>query len=236
MRTRFEFLSKTGCLLCDELHNTAPLSVRAGLSGHPYDNFLIESTNFVFLPDISPLLPGHCLMVPRDHFPSFAAIPKHQVAELRDFTDMCVAFISRLHSPPLLFEHGSGPFEPRSGACVHHAHTHFLPLSAPVETWMGQYGRVLRTDGTALCELPRPFGDYLSYQDQAGRSYLVSKLDRRPPCQFLRRKIAEHRGLPDWDWEYGIAQNLILNRATARGEPANYPTAGCLTCAQEEST
>lgn len=186
---------------------------------HPRENFLLESQNFVLLPDISPLVPGHCLIVPKEHFTSFARIPTHWAAELRDFTEQCAALISHLYSPPLLFEHGSGPSEPRSGACVHHAHTHFLPLTAPVERWMSEFGRVLRTDGTTLCELPHHLEDYLAYQDQLGQSYLVVHLNRRPPCQFIRRRIAEHRTLPNWDWEFGIAQGLTPNRSTTGGEP-----------------
>jgi diadenosine tetraphosphate (Ap4A) HIT family hydrolase len=168
---RSEFFSVSGCLLCDEFHHTAPLSVKLGLCSVPRANLLLESENFVLLPDISPLVPGHSLLVPREHYPSFAQIPGSRIQELRNFKDECVAFISEHHAEPLLFEHGSGPLEPRSGACIHHAHIHLLPLVAPVQQWMREFGEVREIGHALQYELTERLrlGDYLAYQDQSGR-------------------------------------------------------------------
>lgn len=206
----FEFLSAGGCLLCDELENNSPLSVRIGLCAHPKTNILLESDLFVLLPDISPLVRGHCLLVPKEHHSSFARLPPYHVNELRRFTQDCIAFVSRHFSAPLLFEHGSGSLEPRSGACIHHAHMHLLPLTASVDQWIKRFGSVQELGGTAQYELSERFtlDDYLFYQDQLGNSFLVAHLEERPPCQFIRRRIAEHFNLTDWHWENAFISKL----------------------------
>jgi hypothetical protein len=110
----------------------------------------------------------------------------------------------------LLFEHGSGPLAPRSGACVHHAHIHVLPLTAPVDRWMGEIGPVRQVGRLSPYELPDrlTFTDYLAYQDQDDLTFLVVEIRTRPPCQFIRRRLAEHLSLGDWRWESAFARGL----------------------------
>jgi diadenosine tetraphosphate (Ap4A) HIT family hydrolase len=208
--TSFEFLSASGCLLCDELEGNSPLSVRIGLWAYPKTNVLLDSDLFVLISDISPLVRGHCLLIPKEHYSSLATLPEAHIEKLKHFTKECIGLVSEQFCAPFLFEHGSGVFEPRSGACIHHAHMHFFPLTAPVDQWMTEFGEVQdlgRVGQYELCERLR-LGDYLAYQDQRGNSYLVAHLKKRPPCQFIRRRIAEHFNLAEWDWESAFIRKL----------------------------
>ena len=208
----FDFLSTSGCLLCDELQGDSPLSTRIGLSANVKSNILLESELFVLIADISPLVQGHSLLIPKEHYPSFARLPNAYVEELRHFRRDCIAFISRQFCTPFLFEHGSGFLEPKSGACIHHAHLHVLPLAAPVEKWIREFGEVQQLGEIMPHELSErlTLKDYLAYQDQWGTSYLVAELESRPPCQFIRRRIAEHLNLDDWHWETTFIKKLPL--------------------------
>ena len=216
---RFEFLSAGGCLLCDEIQNNAPLSVRTGLCTHPGQNILLESDRFLFLHDISPLVPGHCLLIPKRHHRSFGRLPPDHFDELRHFRKKCTALVARESCAPLLFEHGSGSGEMQSGACVHHAHIHFLPIRAPVQRWMAEAGEVELTRTPRQFDSPERFGlrDYLAYEDEHGRSFVVTRLTKRLPCQFIRRRVAAHLGLTDWNWEtrcIGHLAQTTLDRPT----------------------
>ena len=203
MSNRIDFLSTGGCLLCDEIQNNTPLSVRIGICSNPRHNVLLESDNFLFLPDISPIISGHCLLIPKKHYRSFACLPKESFTELQYFREECAALTTREFCAPVLFEHGSGSCEMRSGACVDHAHIHFLPMRAPVQGWMAKVGEVEKTSLLMQFDSPDRFGkgDYLAFEDELGISFVVTRFKSRLPCQFIRRRVAEHFGLPEWNWE-----------------------------------
>ena len=217
----FNSSSPSGCLLCDEVQNRSPLSVRARLCDDPRANFLLESRSLLLLPDISPLVPGHSLLITKEHFASFAQAPEDCGEELRTFKVECAALVASKYSAPLLFEHGSASSRPRSGACVHHAHIHFLPLVAPVESWISEFGEVRRVDRPSRWADGAGARDYLAYEDQQGRSFLVSELESVPPCQFLRRRIAEHLLLREWQWELMLLRRMESAANAERRPPAD---------------
>jgi ATP adenylyltransferase len=211
--TTFEFLSISGCLLCDELEGNSPLSSRVGVRARA----LIESELFLLLPDISPLIPGHCLLLPKQHYSSLATLPQDHIDQLPAFLQKCISLVCRQSAAPLLFEHGSGELAPKGGACIHHAHLHLLPLTAPVVQWMKPFGTVQHLGKKAHYDSPERsrLTDYLAYQDQRGDWFLVSELEQRPPCQFIRRRIAQELSLPEWHWESTFISKLALT-TTAR--------------------
>jgi diadenosine tetraphosphate (Ap4A) HIT family hydrolase len=191
-----------GCVLCAELQDDFPLSVQLGICDNAGDNVLLESDGFALIRDISPLIPGHCLLVTKYHYSSFAQVPTTNTKELNAFKQDCVEFVSREYSPPLLFEHGSGAQPPQSGACIHHAHLHILPVQAPVEGWMREFGDVRQIESILASRTNSCCNrDYLAYEDCEGRAFLVDELEEPPPCQFIRRRLAGHLGLEWWHWK-----------------------------------
>jgi diadenosine tetraphosphate (Ap4A) HIT family hydrolase len=209
-------LSESGCLLCDEVSNRSPLSVRLGRCTHPRENFLLESEHFLLLSDLSPLVPGHCLLITRAHYPSFGCVPREITRELATFRANCLRLVEASYGRPLQFEHGSTSLAMQSGACVHHAHVHLLPVCVPVERWLSEYGETHHLSGTPASpwpDLPRDQA-YLAYANQDGGGLLVTRLDFQPPCQFIRRQVASHLCLPNWNWKVSLTQST-QSRPTA---------------------
>ncbi len=211
----FDFLSRSGCILCDELNNNSALSVAAGLCANSTQNFVLETDNFVLLPDISPIVPGHSLLITRRHFSSFARVPQSYVDELRHFIRRCRALSLAHHSDLVLFEHGSSDSEMRSGACIHHAHIHLLPVAVPALDWMREHGRVRKLGDEMQFEFDDrdSLTDYLAFRDGSDQTYILSEFDRRPPCQFIRRRIAEHLDLGEWHWDLNLLRRISLHQA-----------------------
>jgi diadenosine tetraphosphate (Ap4A) HIT family hydrolase len=130
----------------------------------------LESQSFVFLRDISPIVPGHSLLIPKRHLSNFGQLAQKEREEFVAFKKDCVAFITRRFAAPMLFEHGSRNGEISHGACVAHAHIHLIPVQAPVCTWIMEAGNaekysiVFPSDAlTAAAE-----DGYLAHEDQSG--------------------------------------------------------------------
>ena len=163
----------------------------------------MTTDSFVLMRDISPLVPGHCLLVSRRHCSSFARLNDREIEEFQIFKHRCVEYVKYHFSAPLLFEHGASGDETRSGACVVHAHIHFLPVCAPMEDWLSDIGPVRHFE--SVFPLPPAIRDgvedYLACEDQAGHGSLVTLFDRDVPCQFVRRRVADLLKLPEWNWK-----------------------------------
>ncbi|MDP1818027.1 MAG: hypothetical protein Q8K92_26480, partial [Leadbetterella sp.] len=55
------------CFLCDEVNSQKPLSYYLEIYQDPKDKVLFESPHFIVMPDISPIVPGHALLFPKNH-------------------------------------------------------------------------------------------------------------------------------------------------------------------------
>ena len=197
----FDAISFSGCLLCDEVRGEYPLSLRLGLYATAADKVIMETEHFLLLPDISPIVPGHSLLISKDHFPCFTQLPNSMLEEFRDARDKAVSRIAATYGEPLLFEHGSSSDTRRSGVCVQHAHIHLLPVRAPVEDWLEKFGELVPFDlftADSRQNLPE---DYLWYRNQLGSEYLVSNFYESIPCQFIRRALAQHLAISNWNWK-----------------------------------
>jgi diadenosine tetraphosphate (Ap4A) HIT family hydrolase len=198
----FDPVSASGCMLCDEVRHENPLSVRLGHARAPGDLIILETANFLLLPDISPIVPGHSLLITKEHISCFAQLPRRLLSECLDLKASATKRISDAYGAPMCFEHGSSGSKPRSGVCVQHAHIHFIPVEAPVESWLDELGDVDRNDlfpprGTED-EVPL---DYLWYQNRSGATHFLSSSPEPIPCQFLRGALARHFGLPNRNWK-----------------------------------
>src|SRR5262249_39763474 len=147
----------------------------------------------------------HCLLISKRHHPSFACVPDAYEVELSAFRARCLEVVSSMHGVPLQFEHGSTPSGQWGGACVHHAHIHLVPVRAPVERWLAEYGDVQQL--SAPFSGPTEGGAYLAYIDQNRRGFVVQRLDTPPPCQFIRRRLADHLHLSHWNWKASLLES-----------------------------
>ncbi len=195
-----------GCLLCDEVKNTSPLSVQLGRCVEPRMAFLLESEHFALLPDLFPLMAGHCLMISKPHFVNMACRDAVIEREFRDFWHTSYDFISKKYGAPLAFEHGSTNEALGGGSCVFHAHIHLIPARAPVEDALRVFGRIETFPMTKTWITSSEVGinDYLAYHSQDGSKGFVAPLIKAPPCQFIRRFIAHYIGFAHWNWKAAL--------------------------------
>jgi diadenosine tetraphosphate (Ap4A) HIT family hydrolase len=190
------------CLLCDEMTSQRSLSCRLSLYGSDSEKILVQSEHFALIPDISPLLAGHSLLMTRVHISSFSELPPSWMKEFAAVRLKAISHVARTVESPFLFEHGSAGAVVRSGVCIQHAHIHLIPSRAPVRDWMEELGEVEEIR-CAFQQLPSfvRMPDYLCYEDQDGHGYLLQSFDIPIPCQFIRRQLARYSSLPSWNWK-----------------------------------
>jgi diadenosine tetraphosphate (Ap4A) HIT family hydrolase len=202
--------SRTNCLLCEEMVSGSGLSSRLGLYRTDAEKILIESRHFALIPDINPLVPGHSLLITKKHLNSFAQLPNSWLCEFTEIQRAGTSYVEQMFGSPMQFEHGSKSDSARSGVCIQHAHIHLIPATAPVEQWMEEYGDLDEIDVIfpQLASLVTS-QDYLCYQNQDGRGYLLHTLELPVPCQFIRRQLAMYLSLPAWNWKGVLGMNRL---------------------------
>lgn len=114
------------CPFCLELATGGlPSSLRT--YSHIPNRIIQASEHFVVFPTISPLIPGHLLIIPRYHVSSLLQIRPDHVAEFLDLLATVLARTEQIYSPPIFFEHGIGK-DCIGGCGINHAHLHILPV------------------------------------------------------------------------------------------------------------
>jgi diadenosine tetraphosphate (Ap4A) HIT family hydrolase len=88
------------------------------------DIILTETEHFIVLADNAPLVEGHLLIVPREHYACFGAIPATLDDELLTLKRRVARFCVAVYRRPIFFEHGV------FGQTVYHAHLHTVPIGA----------------------------------------------------------------------------------------------------------
>jgi diadenosine tetraphosphate (Ap4A) HIT family hydrolase len=83
---------------------------------------LSTSDHFYLLADNAPLVDGHALIIPRNHYACFGALPAAWDGELLAFKERVARFERERYRPAIFFEHGV------FGQTVYHAHLHAVPL------------------------------------------------------------------------------------------------------------
>lgn len=96
-----------------------PFCKRAELNG-----VLDETEHFFLLADHAPLLEGHLLIVPREHYACYGAVPEELETELLALKSRVRQFQRATYREPFFFEHGV------FRQTVYHAHLHALPFGS----------------------------------------------------------------------------------------------------------
>lgn len=98
---------------------TCPFCDQAGLDG-----VLDETEHFFLLADHAPLIEGHLLIVPRDHYACYGAVPEVLETELLALKSRVRRFQRAVYREPVFFEHGV------FRQTVYHAHLHAMPFGS----------------------------------------------------------------------------------------------------------
>jgi bis(5'-adenosyl)-triphosphatase len=85
----------------------------------------LESGNFLAVYNIAPVLPGHSLIIPRDHITSFIALNQQQRTEFLETTTRAVRILLKaFHTDAFDL---SVQEKPEAGQTIEHLHLHIVP-------------------------------------------------------------------------------------------------------------
>ncbi|MEV3926395.1 HIT family protein [Actinomadura coerulea] len=184
------------CVLCPPLRFR--FNAMAGLPGEA--GVIAGDRDFFLIPDVAPLAEGHLLLVTREHHHCAGDFSGPMWERALGWRDRVARLYREAYGSGglLLFEHG--PASPQGGgACIDHAHWHFLPGTTGVRAVVeGQGHPGVPADHAALRAFYR-----------AGRSYLLIEEDGvatvHPgdgvPSQFLRWAVASADPGRAWRWQ-----------------------------------
>jgi diadenosine tetraphosphate (Ap4A) HIT family hydrolase len=192
------------CLFCSipDLSNPA----------NPEDELIDESENFYAKAALGHFVLGYTLIIPKEHFLSFAYLPENLFPELEVFRDNVLDKLNRICRDPItIMEHGAINRCQRGGACIDHAHLHVMPLAADLYPFLRK--RFSFSELGSMSEVRR-FKDaqapYLYYQRGRLRNHGV-QLSQDVPSQMLRQIACQALGTPElWDWREKPLRGLLL--------------------------
>lgn len=85
-------------------------------------NVLKETSSFLIAADHAPLLEGHLLVIPKQHYSCYGAVPAELDGELAGVKREMEQFFARYYAPVVFWEHGV------FRQTVFHAHLHCFPF------------------------------------------------------------------------------------------------------------
>lgn len=152
--------------------------------------------NVVLKPALGMLIPGYFLTVTRKHLTSFAQLPAEALAEIDDTLTKSEEYLAPKFGEYFRVEHGSDNVTTcGSGGCIDHAHQHLVPAMDVADHAQELLPWQQLDDFTDITQFA---GEPYIYMGRQGEHYVVPNPDL--PSQWIRRQIAEVRGLEHWDW------------------------------------
>jgi diadenosine tetraphosphate (Ap4A) HIT family hydrolase len=189
------------CPFCQEL-STGMLPAEFDLA---IDSRIIaETEHFVVIADISPLSPGHLLIIPRAHLLSFGAVPEKNREELSALVAKVRNILSKCYSPPVIMEHGSSASSD-GGACISHAHLQVFPGAIDMRKPLSCFRVARIVSFWELAAWSQRGEPYVFFQNQRDEMFVADHIEDIQK-QFIRIEIAKRIGVPDsqWDWRKNI--------------------------------
>ena len=194
------------CPFCREFC-TGTLEERADVS---FDSrVLLETPNFLVVPDISPLAPGHVMIVPKSHITAFGSLDEQLMNEALSLSHIVKRTLKRYYGPSVVLEHGTNSSNV-GGGCVSHAHLHFFPRAIDLASSLRPYRARQISDFRELSRWALEDKAYVYFESHVGEKYVADNL-AGIPRQFIRIEIARSIGLRDplWNWrEHILLENL----------------------------
>ena len=180
------------CLLCSAIADSA--SVKCGIENTP----IFQTENFLVIPCVGPLVVGHVLVVTRSHLFSLSQVSPEAIAEYEALRDSVSHFVPGL----LEAEHGATGTN-CGGACVVHAHVHWIPNHSKfIDAFEGGFAKLY--DGNELV-LPQSSVPYMMLRAN-NRTVVYDGTDMI--SQMLRMIICSEKSV-DYDWRAVPKLHLI---------------------------
>ncbi|WP_143073446.1 thiamine-phosphate kinase [Actinokineospora terrae] len=181
--------------------------------GFPPSRLVLETEDFVLLADMSPLVVGHLLLLPKRHYLSFSEVVAAHRAAVEHLVSRVLGLYRATFGEPLILEHGSTEFEDGNG-CITHAHWHLLPVDgAKVDEFMvAETAGHVSLSGIADLADERWSGAYYlrGYGDDY-RLYFPGESNKR---QYLRSVAGRVLSMEDPEWDYAVVVRKEALRET----------------------
>ncbi|HYS38273.1 MAG TPA: HIT domain-containing protein [Pseudonocardiaceae bacterium] len=203
-----------GADLCQEIARSADNSFVRTYQGNPPSRLIFETDSFALIADMSPLVVGHLLLLPKIHYMSFSALIPDHLHELERFMSGLVPYYSATFGEPLVLEHGSAS-ESDSNACVTHAHWHLVPVDGAEVDALIRLDDLTCAELTGMAELGgpswrnRPYY-YTSYAGEH-HVYEPSPASKR---QYLRSVLGRVLSIDEPEWDYALVVRKDYLRET----------------------
>jgi ATP adenylyltransferase len=230
-------MKKSTCCICSQIAGDATNDLVAQLIDT--DTYVrrvpFESESFAIIPSVGPLVEGHVLLSPKQHFKSFAQIPlalenEFRILKKKLATLLRTTYRKRIH----YFEHGSAKSAQQPMCTVEHAHLHVVPTDTEIWPTLQHQFKWQRIDSN-IADLCAVAGDmeYLWYESPEGHSVIAKGIEGTFESQYLRKVFAQAVGINEmWNWrEFPRATSIsdtytTLQRALDALPATSSPAAG----------
>lgn len=183
------------CIICEIIKHPKYLE----------DTIIYENDLFIVKAAKGMVVPGHLLIIPKEHINGFAELSVEKLNETEKFIENISKKIKKcIQTDIILFEHGSLP-EGRHPKSIVHAHLHIIPYSLTQQN----YERIIDD-----CQLKKietfnkikevAHKDYCYFKDKNGTMYLSDSINF--PRSIIFKIIAEQEGIDD-DYEWRDEKN-----------------------------
>ncbi|WP_329396456.1 HIT domain-containing protein [Streptomyces lydicus] len=201
-----------GADFCEEIAGAQESTFSLVYEGEPRSRVIWETDGFRLIADLSPLSVGHLLLLPVEHYLSFAQLIEERGVELAEVLESVGALYRATFGRLTVLEHGSSAAM-KSSACISHAHWHLMPIDG------NRVNSLIMADGlppAALTDLKQlvPYGGAPYFLcGQQGKYYVYD--GRRPMrSQYLRSIVGQVLGIPDPLFDYALVVRKELLRET----------------------
>jgi len=199
------------CLFCDLLAGEPWVPFRTFFSYQEVPSeLLFETENFGVITDIGPIVEGHCLIIAKEHIPSFACLSPVLFEELNHVKERLSNAIRKVYTDPIAFEHGAATFTKNAGCCIDHAHLHIVPINHDIITFIKDdfSFRPINSYFDTIAYAQKQ--GYLLYENQKGQKYLA-EANSAPP-QYFRRVLVNTLGNKvSWNWRDQVSYPGVFN-------------------------
>lgn len=194
------------CPFCRELQSgKLPDFCDAGIDSR----ILHETNRFVVMADISPLVPGHVMIVPKDHILCYGAIHDTAWDEFLGIVKATRTILEEHYGPSVILEHGTSSLEDVADH-VSHAHLHIVPAAIDIRDSLVHFNTRTIASLTDLSHWAARDEAYIYFESCAGERIVADRIVDLKRL-FFRSEIATRIGLPDplWDWRRHILSDNL---------------------------
>ena len=176
------------------------------------NRILYESKNFIIIPTVGPLVNGHILICPKEHFLSFSQLDRELLDEVEKIKSEVRKIYRKVYGKEtVFFEHGMLSCEDKGGACTSHAHIHCLPTTIDIIDDFLEYSFNVRNISKfqeIMNQLKRNSA-YLYYENQKQVKIIMDSPIIE--SQFIRKLLAIKLGkLDKLHWKYSLYSSDIF--------------------------